>query len=58
MTDELKKQEDPRILGNSQIFDNYIYADATGVNFYERYLNGEELGSGWVNPSDFENIDD
>ena len=58
MTDELKKQEDPRILGNGQIFDNYIYADATGVNFYERYLNGEELGSGWVNPSDFENIDD
>jgi N-sulfoglucosamine sulfohydrolase len=58
MTDELKKQEDPRILGNGHIFDNYIYADATGVHFYERYLNGEELDAGWVNPSDFENLDD
>ncbi|MBD0777556.1 sulfatase [Maribacter sp. ANRC-HE7] len=58
MTEELKKQKDPRILGNGQIFDNYIYADSTGVNFYERYLAGEELGTSWVNPSDFEDIGD
>ncbi|RAJ12340.1 sulfatase family protein [Arenibacter echinorum] len=58
MIDELKRQEDPRILGNGQIFDNYVYADSTGVNFYERYLDGEELGTSWVNPSDFEDIKD
>lgn len=58
MTNELKKQEDPRILGKGEIFDNYIYANPSGVNFYERYLNGEKLNSEWVNPSDFENIED
>ncbi len=58
MVAELTKQEDPRILGNGEIFDSYIYADSTGVNFYERYLAGEELNSSWVNPSDFEKTDD
>ncbi|MEL7271385.1 MAG: sulfatase [Bacteroidota bacterium] len=57
MTTELKKQSDPRILGNGEIFDSYIYADTTGVNFYERFLAGEELNSSWVSPSDFEESD-
>ncbi|SHG90522.1 sulfatase family protein [Flagellimonas flava] len=57
MVSELTKQTDPRILGNGEIFDNYKYADSTGVNFYERYMAGEKLNSGWVNPSDFEKGD-
>jgi len=57
MKKELTKQSDPRILGNGEIFDSYVYADSTGVNFYERYLAGEELNSSWVNPSDFEKND-
>ena len=58
MIAELTKQQDPRILGNGQIFDSYIYADSTGVNFYERYMAGEELNFSWVNSSDFEKTDD
>lgn len=51
---ELKKQGDPRILGQGDIFDNYQYAHPSSENFYERFTNGEDLKAGWVNPSDFE----
>jgi hypothetical protein len=51
---ELKQQGDPRMSGNGHLFDEYKYADPTGVNFYERYLKGEKLAAGWVNESDFE----
>ncbi len=51
---ELKKQGDPRILGQGDIFDNYQYAHPSSENFYERFTNGEEMKAGWVNPSDFE----
>ncbi len=51
---EMKQQGDPRMFGNGAVFDNYPYADNTGRNFYERFMRGEKLNSGWVNPSDFE----
>lgn len=51
---ELKQQQDPRVLGNGDVFDEYLYADKAHRNFYERYMNGEKLNAGWVNPSDFE----
>ncbi|MCP3930764.1 MAG: sulfatase [Bacteroidetes bacterium] len=51
---ELKKQEDPRILGKGAIFDNYQYANPSTAGFYERYNSGEEMKAGWVNPGDFE----
>ncbi len=51
---ELKEQGDPRMFGNGHIFDDYIYADESGRNFYERYTKGETLKAGWVNKSDFE----
>ena len=54
LTRELTEQDDPRILGHGSIFDEYKYADQSGVNFYERYMNGEKLNWGWVNDSDFE----
>ncbi len=54
---ELKEQSDPRMFGNGDIFDQYEYADKTGVHFYERFMRGEKLNSGWVNPSDFEKND-
>jgi hypothetical protein len=52
--DTLTAQEDPRILGNGQIFDEYIYADEKHRNFYDRFMAGEEIQAGWVNSSDFE----
>jgi hypothetical protein len=53
MIDELKKQGDPRMFGRGYIFDQYEYADPQR-DFYERYMSGEKLKAGWVNPSDFE----
>jgi N-sulfoglucosamine sulfohydrolase len=54
LEEELRAQKDPRMLGNGQIFDEYVYADEKTRNFYERYMAGEEMNTGWVNPTDFE----
>lgn len=53
---ELADQEDPRILGNRTIFDNYPYSEPERINFYERFMSGEltRKSAGWVNPTDFE----
>jgi N-sulfoglucosamine sulfohydrolase len=52
--EELKAQGDPRMFGKGHIFDEYKYSGATSVNFYERYMAGEDIKAGWVNESDFE----
>jgi len=54
MLAELKQQEDPRVLGNGKLFDEYIYANEGTRSFYERYMKGEKINAGWVNKSDFE----
>ncbi|MGH9340180.1 MAG: sulfatase-like hydrolase/transferase [Acidobacteriota bacterium] len=51
---ELKAQKDPRMFGNGHVFENYPYSDEKFRHFYERFMSGEELKPGWVNPSDFE----
>ncbi len=51
---ELKEQGDPRVLGKGTVFDEYLYANGGGRNFYERYRNGEKVRAGWVRPGDFE----
>ena len=53
---ELKKDGDPRILGNGDIFDRYPYASEMYRNFYERFMNGEDVNAGWLNPGDYEEI--
>ncbi|MBI1373385.1 MAG: sulfatase-like hydrolase/transferase [Phycisphaera sp.] len=58
MTTELKQQGDPRMEGKGYLFDRYPYADKSGLGFYERYMKGEKMRAGWVNPSDFEKIDE
>jgi hypothetical protein len=51
---ELQTQEDPRILGQGHIFDEYVYADAATRDFYNRFMAGETMKAGWVEKSDFE----
>ncbi len=51
---ELKKQNDPRMFGRGEVFDNYKYSNESDRNFYERYMSGEDVKAGWVNKSDFE----
>lgn len=53
MTIKLQEQNDPRILGMGDVFDNYEYSGAVR-NFYNRYMSGENIPAGWVNVSDFE----
>jgi arylsulfatase A-like enzyme len=54
MATRLEKQQDPRMAGNGDIFDSYLYANDKDRNFYERLMSGEEVQAGWVNESDFE----
>lgn len=54
MVSELREQKDPRMFGQGHLFDEYEYADKSGVHFYERFMSGEKLRAGWVSPTDFE----
>ena len=51
---ELRAQEDPRVLGNGRIFDEYPYAQEELRGYYEKYMRGEAKKAGWVNESDYE----
>lgn len=54
LLDQLRAQEDPRVLGQGRVFDQYPYAEAAHRHFYERFMAGENVPAGWVNDSDFE----
>ena len=54
MIAELTAQKDPRMRGEGHLFDEHPYADESSRGFYERYLRGETVNSGWVEPTDFE----
>jgi N-sulfoglucosamine sulfohydrolase len=54
MESKLKEQDDPRMFGRGYVFDEYEYTNPSGVNFYERFMKGEKMNSGWVNDNDFE----
>ena len=54
MNARLKAQGDPRLTGNAGYFDTIPYVNAGNARFYERYMKGEKVGAGWVNPNDFE----
>lgn len=55
---ELKKQEDPRMFGKGDEFDNYPFENKKAWNFWERVVNGEIeepwKQTGWVNKTDYE----
>ena len=54
LINDLTKNKDPRVLGNGEVFDKYIYAEKRTRDFYNRHMNGELLDSDWVNSTDFE----
>jgi hypothetical protein len=53
---ELLQQDDPRMYGKGDIFDNYTYAEESTRDFYDRYMKGElkKSDAGWVDSTDFE----
>jgi arylsulfatase A-like enzyme len=52
--DALEGQDDPRMRGEGHLFDEFLYSDKKSRGFYERYMRGEKLNAGWVEPTDFE----
>lgn len=56
MLQKLREQEDPRIMGNGDVFDNYPYSSETVKDFYNRYKKGtvSRKSAGWVDSTDFE----
>ena len=56
LEEELIRQNDPRILGNGDIFDNYPYAEERTRDFYNRFIKGElpRKVAGWADSTDFE----
>jgi N-sulfoglucosamine sulfohydrolase len=58
MERELEAQNDPRMFGNGDVFDEYGFAQTLphAKNYYERFMAGEfpRTKTGWVNPSDYE----
>ena len=54
LLETLEEQADPRMRGEGGRFDEYLYADESGRDFYERFMRGEDLNTGWVEPTDFE----
>jgi len=53
MNKKLTEQNDPRITGNGDIFDQYEYQGAE-ANYYNRYMGGEDVPAGWIEKSDFD----
>jgi arylsulfatase A-like enzyme len=53
---KLREQGDPRMEGEEQgaVFDKYPHANRGTAGFYERFMAGEKLKAGWVDPEDFE----
>ena len=52
METTLEAQGDPRMEGRGRVFDDYRPTNGDGL--YERFVRGEEISTGWVNPTDFE----
>ena len=58
MTQSLRAEGDPRVLGNGNLFDEYPYANGRERKFYSQYMKDPtSVRAGWVNPSDFEASD-
>ena len=54
MEEGLKSHGDPRVNGNGEVFEEYPFAWDNWNNFYEKYMNGNKIRTGWVIPSDYE----
>jgi N-sulfoglucosamine sulfohydrolase len=54
--DALTQMQDPRMLGQGDVFDQYPFANPRNRDFYNRFMKGEInwKATGWVDPGDFE----
>lgn len=54
MHSELRAQDDPRMSDNGGVFDAYEHSAKANVGFYERFVRGEKVSAGWIDPDDIE----
>ena len=54
MHSELSAQQDPRMSGNGAIFDAYEHSAKANVGYYERFMRGEKINAGWIDPDDID----
>ena len=54
MIQELLSQDDRRMIGHADFYEKIPYVNKSQANFYNRFIQGEKLQAGWVNPGDFE----
>jgi hypothetical protein len=57
MENELREQNDPRMFGNGDIFDNYPFGNPGDHNFYENFVAGKVKHGGWYSAADVDPID-
>lgn len=50
----LRAQNDPRVLGQGEAFDQYPFAGENFRGFYERQQRGDKLNAPWINATDAE----
>jgi arylsulfatase A-like enzyme len=50
----LREQGDPRLDGRGSVFDEYPHATKQNVGFYERFMKGDRVKAGWIDPTDIE----
>jgi N-sulfoglucosamine sulfohydrolase len=51
---QLESQHDPRMFGEGAIFDLYRHGRDYTRNYYNRYMQGEQIEARWINETDFE----
>lgn len=54
---ELKEQQDPRVVGGGEKFDEYPFADPSAIHFYERMKGGEKMKAAWISPTDYDPLE-
>ena len=54
MEEELKRENDPRMLGQGHLFDGYPYSEPERIRFYERFMAGEPMIANWIEKTDIE----
>lgn len=50
----LTEEGDPRMRGEGKVFDEYEHANKSHVNFYEKFLRGDNVRAGWIDVTDID----
>jgi N-sulfoglucosamine sulfohydrolase len=51
---ELEEQQDPRVVGNGRVFDEYLFANELSRGYYDRLTSGEDVPTRWIRLTDRE----